>query len=120
MEEMTGAGPGGGGGPNVGPIRQADAPARIPMRMKLNRRREIILCSYPRRAVRYLFSVLDFMRLRIVVSTRVQHEALRHREVRGNDGGGRARRCKWDEGQDWHAPRCLRTGHKALLRLVPT
>src|SRR5712671_2243362 len=60
------------------------------------------------------------MRLRIVVSTRVQHEALLHRELRGNNVVGGARRCKWDERQDWHASRCRRAGHKTLPRLVPT
>src|SRR5712671_554720 len=60
------------------------------------------------------------MRLRIVVSTRVQHEALLHRELRGNNVVGRAKRCKWDERQDRHASRCLRAGHETLPRLVPT
>ncbi len=32
----------------------------------------------------------------------------------------RAGRRKRDKRQDWHAPRCLRTGHETLLRLVPT
>src|SRR6266446_1285467 len=48
----------------------------------------------------------------------VQHEALHHRELRGNDVVGR--RCEWDERQDWHASRSLRASHKALHWLVPT
>src|SRR6266478_6096196 len=46
----------------------------------------------------------------------VQHEALHHRELRGNDVVGR--RCEWDERQDWHASRSLRASHKALHWLV--
>src|SRR6266481_621412 len=47
----------------------------------------------------------------------VQHEALHHRELRGNNVVGR--RCEWDERQDWHASRSLRASHKALHWLVP-
>src|SRR5712672_3512425 len=32
---------------------------------------------------------------------------------------GGARRCKWNERQDWGASRCLRASHKALPWLVP-
>src|SRR5260370_36171704 len=60
------------------------------------------------------------MCFRIVSADRVQHEFLRHRELRGNKCVGRARRCKRDEGQDWHVSRCLRAGHETLRRLVPT
>jgi len=33
---------------------------------------------------------------------------------------GGAGRCKWNEGQDWHAPRRFRTDYETLLGLVPT
>src|ERR1700731_450710 len=59
------------------------------------------------------------MRFRIVAAVRVQHEFLRHRELRGEQGADRAKRYKWDEGQDWHIPRRLRAGYETLPRLVP-
>src|SRR6266571_3557534 len=44
-----------------------------------------------------------------------------HQELRRNHGVvGRARRCKWDEGQDWHGSRRLRASHETVPRLVPT
>src|ERR1700687_1001373 len=63
---------------------------------------------------------LVFMGFGFVAYTRVQHEVLRHREVRGNDGVGRHRRGKRDQAQDWQAPGRLGTGHEPLRRLVPT
>src|SRR5882762_5114394 len=56
------------------------------------------------------------MGFRIVAAIRVQHEVLHHRELGGNKGVGRVRRCKRDEGQDWHASRYLRACHETLPR----
>ena len=60
------------------------------------------------------------MCFRVVAHIRVQREALRRRELRGNKGVDCARRRKWDERQYWHAPRSLRTGHESLPGLIPT
>src|SRR5437879_1295031 len=62
----------------------------------------------------------DFHVLPAIAHVRVQHEALRHRELRRNSVVGVARQCKWDERQYWHASGSLRTGDETLPRLVPT
>src|SRR5229473_2278914 len=55
----------------------------------------IVLTSWASRANRS--SVLIFMGFRVIAPVRVQHETLRHRELLGNKGVGRARPCKRNE-----------------------